>query len=166
MSEVSSCKQINSIYKNLGVIFGIIGLGLSFLNFIVNLTEYNAALKQLGHYANNSVDTYRYDLIFAIFMLALFCVVLILFILLKKLTLFIDFTLSIIGLVGIYSFSIILHSLLTVINANLVDNPELNIVRTYGVAFCFIIIPLMFFSFVLYYHSNNCILFLKKHMKG
>ena len=86
MSEVSSCKKINSIYKSLGIIIGVGGLGLSFLNFAVNLAEYNAALKQLGRYAKNSIDVYRSDLIFSAFMLALFSVVLILFLLLKKIT--------------------------------------------------------------------------------
>ena len=114
-----------------------------------------------GRYANNPIDVYRHDLIFAVFMLALFSVVLILFILLKRTTFLMDFALSITGLSGIYCFSVILHTLLTVIYVNLMDNQTLNIVRIYGFAFCFIIIPLMFFSFVSYYHSSKCILFLE-----
>ena len=68
----------------LGIIIGVGGLGLSFLNFAINLAEYNAALKQLGRYAKNSINVYRSDLIFSTFTLALFSVVLILFVLLKK----------------------------------------------------------------------------------
>ena len=165
MSEVSSCKKINSIYKSLGIIIGVGGLGLSFLNFAINLAEYNAALKQLGRYAKNSIDVYRSDLIFSAFMLALFSVVLILFLLLKKITCLKDFALAVLGLLGIYCFSIIISSLLTVIHVNMTDNQNLNIFHTYGLAYCFIIIPLMFFSFVLYYHSNRCILFLIKYVK-
>ena len=74
----------------LGIIIGVGGLGLSFLNFAINLAEYNAALKQLGRYAKNSINVYRSDLIFSTFTLALFSVVLILFVLLKKITFLID----------------------------------------------------------------------------
>ena len=163
---MSLSPKINSIYQCLGIVIGAAGLGSSFLNFAVKLIEYNAALKQSGRYANHPIDVYRSDLIFAVFMLALFSVVLILFIQLKKTTFLIDFAMSIIGLLGIYCFSIILHSLFTVVDVNLMADQNLNIARTYGFAFCFIITPLMFFSFVLYCHSCKCILFLIKYVKG
>ena len=102
MSEMSFCKKINSIYESLGIIIWVVGLGSSFLNFAVSLIEYNAALKQFGRYANNPIDVYRGNLIFAIFMLAIFSVVLILFILFKKTAFLMDFELSIIGFLLLY----------------------------------------------------------------
>ena len=86
MSEMSSCPKIDLIYKSLGIIVGVCGGVVSFLNFVVKLIEYNAASKQLGRYSYNAISTCKYDLIFAVFIFFLFCIVLILFVLFKKIT--------------------------------------------------------------------------------
>ena len=165
MSEMSSCPKIDLIYKSLGIIVGVCGGVVSFLNFVVKLIEYNAASKQLGRYSYNAISTCKYDLIFAVFIFFLFCIVLILFVLFKKITFWWNFVLSIVSLSGSCCFSILLCELLEIVYANFVDNQNLNIAREYGLGFCFVIIPLIFFFFVAYYHFNQCILFFREYKK-
>ena len=157
MSKISAATK-ERIRNLIFLIFGGLGTLAGTPAVLVAWSEYAAASTGTSlRFPPDKIAIYRNDLILSLVILGLFVFILIYPAIRKKTGSWLSATLPPVGLIGICCFVRIAIEVTEVVKYNLSSDPELNIIRTYGVAILATTVPLAFFSVLFGYYSYRIV---------
>ena len=153
MSKTSAATK-ERIRNLIFLIFGGLGTLAGTPAVLVAWSEYAAASTGTSQrFPPDKIAVYRNDIILSIVILGLFVFILIYPAIRKKTGYWLSASLPPVGLIGICCFVNVAIEVTEVVKYNLNNDPDLDILRTYGVAILATTVPLAFFMALFGYYS-------------